>query len=344
MKNKYKILTEIIELCLSVDKTACSVYNRFASECKISSLAAEWKLRAHEERSHIIFWRHALTLSEIEQLPLIFENPEKVKNKMNKINSTIKQVLSTFNAYDVPSEELIIAFFLENYMLDPILMMMFHDYSFINKQIDHDYEKHILAFKDMAKNYQGNSSALKIELLNDTLYNLYINNKKLLKDSIYDTLTGLYNRRGFFNNAIPILSLAERKKLNIGIIMIDFDNFKEINDTLGHSTGDKALQEATSIITSCIRGSSICGRYGGDEFIVLCDIESMESLENICERIRKNIDEKSKEISGVHFTVSLGAATGKIEGHHEASIATIIQKADENLFKAKKNGKNSWIV
>lgn len=154
----------------------------------------------------------------------------------------------------------------------------------------------------------------------------------------------MYNRRGFFDNIEPLLSLAARKKLDIGIIMIDFDNFKEINDSLGHQAGDQALKDMASIIKSNLRRSCISARYGGDEFIILSDIENSESLEVICERIRKNIEENSKKISGRQFTVSLGGATGKISKQYEESLAMIINKADENLFKAKKNDKNSWIV
>ena len=232
----------------------------------------------------------------------------------------------------MPSEELALAFLLENYMLDPVFMMMFHAYSFINENIEDDYEKHLLTFMDMSKRYHGNLASLHIELFNTTLHDLYIAIRELLKNSMRDSLTGLYNRRGFFSNVTPILSLAERKKLDIGIIMIDFDNFKEINDTSGHQAGDKALKAGASIIKSILRASCISARYGGDEFIVLSDIENVHSLQTICERIRKNIDKKSLKMSGTHFTISLGAAIGKISRQREASLAKIIHNADKKLL------------
>ena len=344
MENKYEILTEIIELCLSIDILSCTTYNKFAKECKSPVLTKEWKARTAEERTHIRFWRQALILSRKKQLPLIFENHIKTRNKLVKIKKTIAQIVLGFNSYGIPSEELSLASLFEIYMLDPAFTTMFQDYSFIDKSIEENYGKHILEFISMTKKFHGKMKSLHTELINETLHELYVSNKNLLTSSYHDSLTGIYNRRGFFNNINPILSLAERKKLDVGILMIDFDNFKNINDSLGHQAGDKALKEATSIINSSIRGSCISGRYGGDEFIILCDIENVESLEIICERIRKNIDEKSEKKSGIHFTVSLGAATGKINSQHEASIATIIKKADDNLFKAKKNGRNNWIV
>lgn len=344
MPDKYKVLSEIIELCLYIDLISCSTYKKFALKSKDPSLAAEWEARAKEEKRHIRFWKQALVLSKQKHLPLIFKNHMKVKNKLTKIKHTTENILSEFDSYDMPSKELSLAFLLETYMLQPAFTTMFHDYSFIDKSIDKNYGKHILEFINMTKLFYDKHDSLHIELLNETLYDLYITNKELLASSHYDSLTEIYNRRGFFNNAKPILSLAERKKISVGIIMIDFDNFKEINDLSGHQAGDKALKTAASIIKKNLRESCISGRYGGDEFIILSDIENSKSLEIVCERLRKNIDEKSKETSGVHFTISLGAATSTISRQYEESLAKIINKADENLYKAKKNGKNSWVV
>ena len=289
MINEYKILSEIIELCLSIDLKSCTTYNKFALESENLSLAAEWKLRAGEERNHILFWKQALVLSEQKQLPLIFKNPVEVRDKLKKITKKIEQIFSKFNNYKLSSEQLTLSFLLESYMLNPAFMTMFHDYSFIDKSIENDYEKHILVFIDMIKCYHDNLNSLKVETFSETLYDLYLANKQLLKSSLQDSLTGLYNRRGFFDNIKPLLSLASRKNTDIGIIMIDFDDFKKVNDLSGHQIGDRVLKKTAAVIESDIRASCISARYGGDEFIVFSDIKNAESLHVICERIRKNI-------------------------------------------------------
>jgi diguanylate cyclase (GGDEF)-like protein len=345
MADKYKLLYEIIELCLSLDLTACATYHQFASQCEIPSMAAEWQLRSREEKKHISFWEKALALSEEKQLPLIFENPREIKDRLRRIQKTINRIFPKLKVHSTPAEELSFAFFIENYMLDPLFITLFHAYRFIDTDIEDEYEKHLLAFMEMAKNYHGQLASLHLELFNETLYDLYVSNRTLLRDAMHDNLTGLYNRRGFFAEAETMLSLAERKKLEVGVIIIDIDDFKKINATLGREAGDKALKEGAAMIKSVLRTSCICARYGEDEFIVLADIDDKESLELICERLRKKIERESQEMfSETHFTVSLGAATGEISRQREISLAEIIYKADKKLLKAQKDGGNSWAV
>ncbi|MFA7185486.1 MAG: GGDEF domain-containing protein [Victivallales bacterium] len=344
MDSEYRVLSEIIELCLSLDLAACATYHQFAAQCKISSLAFEWQLRSKEEKKHILFWEKALVLSKRRQLPPVFENPLEVREKLKKIQKTVNQMFPKLKVYTAPTEELSFAFFIENYMLDPVFMTMFHAYRFIDGSVEDEYEAHLMAFIKMAKNYRAQLNSPNVELFNETLYDLYISNRKLLRDAMHDSLTGLYNRRGFFDSAGFLLSLAERKKLDVAVIIIDFDDFKNINDTFGRQAGDEALKESGAMIKDVLRASCLSARYGGDEFIVLADIDNEDSLKLICERIRETIDQKSKKTFGTHFTVSLGAATGGIGRQREISLAEIICKADEKLFEAKKNGGNCWVI
>ena len=342
--DKYKVLSEIIELCLDLDKMALKTYSKFMTECKIPALAKEWKLRAEEEKRHMIFWRDALALSKKKLLPLIFEFPLEVKNKLKKIKKNFTRIYSSFTAYDNPAEELTLAFLLESHMLHPEFLEMFQAYNFIDNGISDDYSEHVISFTKMIKNHHTGLDSLRIEILNENLYDLYIANEKMLKTATHDNLTGLYNRHGFFSNIKQSLSLAVRNKLKVAVIMMDFDNFKNINDSHGHQVGDTALKGAASIIKSGLRDSCLAARYGGDEFIILCDIEDKKSLEVICERLRQNINKNSEQATGIHFTISIGAATGKITAQEEASLAKIIHDADSKLLETKKNGKNSWLI
>ncbi|MDD5698518.1 MAG: GGDEF domain-containing protein [Victivallaceae bacterium] len=344
MSSQYEVLSEIIELCLGLDRLACSIYRKFALSCRISALAAEWEAIADEELEHLRFWKKALTISRKKHLPLIFENAGETRDKLRKINKAAERITSNSNACDSLSERFTLAFLIEIYMLDPIFMTLFHHYNFIAPDIENKYEKHILRFTGMVKRYRSELSTLHIELFNETLYDLYCLSRDLCKNALYDNLTGFYNRHGFFRNIKPLLSLAERKKMNIGIIMIDFDNFREINNSFGHQAGDAALKAAAAIIKANIRQSCIPCRYGGDEFIVFAAIEDKKSLELICERIVKSIDKRSEEVTGIHFTVSAGAWKGKVGRQPEEILATIIRNADENLFKVKKSGRNNYLV
>lgn len=275
---------------------------------------------------------------------MIFKDSSEVKKKISRAHETIERITSQFTKYDTYTEQLTLAFMLETYMLHPTFMVMFHDYSFINDDIGKNYEKHILSFIDMIRSFQGDLSMLHVDLFCENLYDLYQVTMSYLDNSLRDVLTGLYNRRGFISHASPMLSLAERNKLTIGVIMLDFDDFKSINDTFGHLSGDIALRTEATIISSCLRESSVLGRYGGDEFIILTDIDDVNSLKVICERIADKNKENAERIAGFPFTVSMGAASGTIGRQHEKALATIIDRADKKLYQAKNKGKNKWIV
>ena len=342
--NEYKILMEIIEHCLWIDRKACTTYYKFAKNTRDKELKEKWLERSAEERDHIFFWKKALELAQKKHLPLIFRDSSEVKKKIGKAHSTIERITNQFTKYDTYTEQLTLAFMLETYMLHPTFMVMFHDYSLINDDIGKNYEKHILSFINMIRNFKGDLSMLHVDLFCENLYDLYQVTMSYLDNSLRDVLTGLYNRRGFISHASPMLSLAERNKLTVGVIMLDFDDFKSINDTFGHLSGDIALRTEATIISSCLRESSILGRYGGDEFIILTDIDNVNSLKIICERIAEKTREHAEKIAGFPFTISMGAASGEIGREHEKSLATIIDRADKKLYKSKRTGKNRWTV
>ncbi len=342
--DEYEILKKIIQDCLWIDQKACTIYHKFSESTPNEALKLEWNERSHEEMLHIRFWKKALQLAERKHLPLIFKNPLEIKEKIGRTRATIEKMTSLFTQYDDYTEQLTLSFMLETCMLHPAFMMMFHDYSFLDSTIGENYEKHVVAFIEMAKKFNENLSMLYVNLFCENLYDLYLVTMDYLDNSLRDNLTGLYNRRGFVNYTRPLLSMAEENNLTGGIIIIDFDNFKSVNDRLGHLSGDIALQTEAAIINSCVRKSDVVGRYGGDEFIIFTESRNLNSLGNVCERIRKETEEASERLCGIAFTISLGAAIGKIASPLEKCLAEIIHNADQKLYEAKSRGKNQWVV
>lgn len=342
--DEYEILKEIIENCLWLDAKAHCVYLEFARNTENEDLKREWHLRAEEEKDHLLFWKEARELVNAKHLPLVIEDPFLVREKISRTRDTIEKIMAQFNEYSVYSEQLKLAFMLETYMLHPALMVMFRYYSFINDEISRNYEKHIRAFIEMVKKFNDDMNMLYVNLFCENIYDLYHVTMSYLDSSLRDILTGLYNRRGFINHTSPALSMAEKDNRAAGIIIIDFDDFKLINDRHGHHSGDVALQTEAAIINSCVRDSDVVGRYGGDEFIIFTAAGNLDLLGDICERIRKATEEKSSEVTGFPFTVSLGGAIGKISNPQEKYLAEIINNADSKLYEAKRKGKNQWVV
>ena len=114
---------------------------------------------------------------------------------------------------------------------------------------------------------------------------------KLVNLSQIDGLTQLYNRNFFTKQAEQVFKRAKRYKENIVVIMLDIDNFKKINDTHGHQTGDKVIQELSRCIQAGIRNVDIAGRYGGEEFIIVLENIDIENAKIVASRIKDNFEE-----------------------------------------------------
>ena len=156
-----------------------------------------------------------------------------------------------------------------------------------------------------------------------------------------DFLTGLYNRRFFFESGIPILEKAKRKKKSLVIAMIDIDFFKRINDTYGHDIGDIAIKEVSTVLNKFLRNSDLISRFGGEEFCILMEDITLEDVvskfEDIREYFEKNIIKT--ELHEINYTVSIGLFFGMAD-----SLEDMITFSDKALYEAKESGRNKLIT
>lgn len=342
--SKKDIMTEIITLCMKLDIKAYSIYRKFSLESKNEELSKSWQQCALEEKEHISVWKNALKLFDKNTFPSFFNDCGSVKEKLLELN---KRAEKTFDEIKVrkksTSEELRTAYYLESFMLNPDMLFLMEFFNSQESENMADYHKHIQGFINMLEKYGKKSENSNLDILADTLKNLFEKNIQVVKESNIDPLSRILNRIAFFKNIKPFLYLAERKKYKAGIIMGDIDDFKSINDTYGHPEGDKVIKTVSELIKDNIRANDICARYGGDEFIVFLMLENSNDLNTICRRINTEIRNKSEEKCGIKVKISLGAAFRRIK-NHEKNLSELIKKADDNLLKAKNEGKNRWII
>ena len=162
---------------------------------------------------------------------------------------------------------------------------------------------------------------------------------KLKELAAIDPLTGISNRRSFYDNSQELVTYADIGNLEIGVLMLDLDNFKALNDTYGHAAGDEVLIEFTKLVEDCIRGSDIFARLGGEEFALLLP----DAPESATRRIAQRIIERTAKLQVQHgeheisFTTSVGG-TMWMSGENKIDIA--LNRADNNLYAAKNNGRN----
>ncbi len=163
------------------------------------------------------------------------------------------------------------------------------------------------------------------------------------KLSRYDSLTGLINRRAICQFLSDHFALAKRYSYPISIIMVDIDHFKQnINDKYGHLFGDYILKTLSDIIAEKIRRTDIAGRYGGEEFLIVLLHTELEGATVVAENLRRAVEylDIIKENEKCIITISMGVTSmkDKMENYE-----TLIKKADENLYIAKRKGRNRVI-
>ncbi|MCP4138974.1 MAG: diguanylate cyclase [Chloroflexi bacterium] len=162
---------------------------------------------------------------------------------------------------------------------------------------------------------------------------------ELQEQAIRDPLTGLHNRRYLFEFLQREFGLMKRKQREISILLLDLDHFKNINDTYGHGAGDVVLQETARLLQSITRETDLACRYGGEEFLLLLpDMDCATALKR-AEFLRKSLQEMSVQYNdlSLNVTASIGLASHPADGKDHPDI---IQKADEALYVAKRQGRN----
>jgi diguanylate cyclase (GGDEF)-like protein/PAS domain S-box-containing protein len=185
------------------------------------------------------------------------------------------------------------------------------------------------------------------ERLRETLVELAVSrdeltqqNAKLERLATRDPLTGCLNRRAFFEQMEATLAESRRNGTPLSCLMVDIDRFKSVNDTYGHATGDRVIQEVAKKLVTASRTKDVICRYGGEEFCIGLPNADLAQASMVAERIRQAIEGQCgpaiREIPGFHVTASLGVATLD----DTAGVVQAIEAADQALYRAKRGGRN----
>lgn len=164
-------------------------------------------------------------------------------------------------------------------------------------------------------------------------------NRELEILSITDSLTKLYNRRYLDRRLREAIDLAKRYKTPFSLILMDIDDFKIINDTYGHDRGDKVLQQVAGILAKDSRVTDIIGRWGGEEFLIVCPHSTLQSVRVVADKMCRAIEQEAFGI-GAPVTGSFGI----VEYTEDDDTDTIINRVDKALYRAKDEGKNRVVT
>lgn len=169
---------------------------------------------------------------------------------------------------------------------------------------------------------------------------LMVAGAELLFRATHDSLTGISNRGVILDVLRRERSRQVRGNGSFGIVLLDVDHFKRVNDTYGHLCGDAVLQEVVRRITSTVRAYDTVGRYGGEEFLVVAPSSDASNVLGLAERIRRAVEAHpiSTAAGEISITVSLGAAVSS--GAAPVNPEVMLSTADEALYRAKEGGRN----
>lgn len=175
---------------------------------------------------------------------------------------------------------------------------------------------------------------------NTMLAEIHERDEKLSRLATTDALTGLISRGYALEQMEAMLVRAGRKNEPLGIILLDIDYFKQINDTFGHPVGDTVLQEVGRILSASAREYDLAARFGGEEFLILCDNADQETTRAVAERIRSRFENHTIATGDGHqvqITVSLGICSAS---SCERAVDQLLKTADTALYRAKESGRN----
>lgn len=210
-------------------------------------------------------------------------------------------------------------------------------------QVTLAFRKMTLSLKEYTSNLQNMVADRTAELESASLQ-LKILNEDLNKLSRTDQLTQVRNRRDLQDCLQIEENRAKRSGLPCGILMLDIDNFKQVNDRYGHHAGDEILKKVASAMLGKLRAEDILGRWGGEEFLILLPGTSLSLAQDIAEKIRSLIELTNIQLGmgNVLVTVSLGVSifTPAIS----TEIDYCVKEADQALYKAKEHGRNTVVV
>ena len=173
---------------------------------------------------------------------------------------------------------------------------------------------------------------------------LRTNVQQSMELALTDSLTGLYNRRYMETHLETLIEKAAKTQRPLGLVMIDIDHFKPINDNFGHDAGDEVLRQFASRVQGSVRGIDLACRYGGEEFVIVMPDADLAIAEAVGERLRRHIAAEpflvTKGLNKLDVTISVGIAM-RLEGDGPDAI---LKRADEALYRAKRDGRNRVVL
>ena len=170
---------------------------------------------------------------------------------------------------------------------------------------------------------------------------LLASQERLERLATYDGLTGLLNRQALLERAEGEVHRAVRNGTPTGVVMVDVDRFKSVNDEHGHVQGDEVLRQVANALSENVRPYDLVGRWGGEEFLLVLPGTTLEEARQVAERVREGVAQAAIETpSGTTLQIHISAGVASSLPHARVKMDTLLLEADQALLVAKRSGRN----
>ncbi|MBN2048262.1 MAG: diguanylate cyclase, partial [Anaerolineaceae bacterium] len=205
-----------------------------------------------------------------------------------------------------------------------------------------DEQIHYDCFLESIQNQRGEPIGKSLEIRDVTGRMELMRQINLL--STTDPTTGIFNRRHFLEIIQKEINRIQRKQQSAAFFLMDIDDFKIINDSFGHQTGDELLKAISATLKKQIRNYDILGRYAGDEFVLFMPEISKDDLSRTANRLLNKVRDTTIQYQKQDVSVTISIGVLYIEAAEKVNMVQIIQRADQALYNAKRTGKNDFAI
>jgi len=328
----------ILDFCVVLDSRAATAYSAMADACSDDDVKLTFQLMSTEEISHVGWWEDLLSAWQEGLVPDIADEST-ILGRLRELAEEIELLMPADFSELSTDQMLDLAAHMEFFMLDPVFGELLDLVNPGSSTEHHEaYSRHVMRLVGCIESRHSRTDLA--HFLARVLARSFNDQQRLAALAMHDPLTGLYNRRGFYGYVRQWASWSTRYGHPLGVLLVDIDRFKSINDAYGHPRGDDALRVISAALCQAVRTSDVVGRYGGDEFAILAPETDAEELVLLMDRIVDVV--RSEVFSGGHSDVQLSVSVGGalVRGALPVTPEQLLAAADHSLYEAKEAGRD----
>jgi diguanylate cyclase (GGDEF)-like protein len=333
-------MRELLGMCVDLDKRAIVTYTELAKAAPDPGLAEFFSGMAADEATHVVWWQNLLAAWEDGLVPDILVDHEDLKARVDSIAESLAADVRT-ECCDLSADGMLdVAAHMEFFMLDPVFAEIL-DLAEPASAPEHlaSYAEHVEKLVNALERYYSRGELARF--LARVLHRAWSDQRRLASLATHDGLTGLTNRRGLVMHLTQWVNWSQRYGHPLGLILVDVDDFKHINDVCGHLVGDTALKEVAKALMLAVRSADLVARHGGDEFAILAPEADERELHVLMERVVATVHKAVVDCGApVGVSVSVGGAVALPMGTSALTADGLLAAADQSLYQAKQEGKD----